>query len=320
MAARDHRPDFFIIGAVKSGTTALYTYLREHPAVFLAYPKDLNYFSEDLPGLREVRNEADYLRYFENVEDVRRAVGEASSLYLFSSVAVQRIHAFNSQARILALLRNPVDLVHAHHGQLVYSGQETEPDFEKAWKLQEVRAEGRAIPAGRRARQQLQYRKVAQLGTQLRRWLKVWPREQVFIRLFDDFVTDTQRVYEDALDFLNVPSDHRTEFPSVNESKRHRISVLGRLTESPPTIVRHGVRTVKRVFGVREFGVLNRVRAINEVAEKRAPLRPAFRAELVDEFREEIALLAELLDRDLSHWLRVEDEAATTTVDDQTAP
>jgi len=297
------RPHFFLIGAPKSGTTALYEYLREHPKIFLC-EKDLNFFSEDIPGMRRVRAEDEYLELFAGARDEHRAVGEASSLYLFSSVAAQRIREFAPNAKLIALLRNPIDLAYSFHGQLLYSGEEDVEDFEKAWALQDERRAGRSIPRRCTAPEQLQYREIAALGTQIQRLTTLFPATQLSLHLHDDLVRDPGVVYEAVLAFLGVPSDNRTEFPRVNVAKSHRNDAVGAFTEQPPALIRKTVRLVKKILRIEELGIMSRLRAVNDAERKRPPLDPAFRNQLRDVFRPEINLLSSVLDRDLSHWLK----------------
>lgn len=297
------RPHFFLIGAPKSGTTALYEYLREHPQIFLC-EKDLDFFSEDIPGMRRVDSADEYLELFAGAGDEHLAVGEASSLYLFSSVATQRIHEFDPNAKLIALLRNPADLAYSFHGQLLYSGQEDVEDFQTAWSLQDERRARRSIPHTCTAPEQLQYRDIAALGTQVQRLQALFPAEQLSLHLHEDLTRDPQAVYEAMLQFLAVPSDNRTEFPRVNVAKTHRIGAVGAFTEQPPQFVRKAVRLVKKIFRVEELGLLNKVRVLNDETRSRPPLDPAFRDQLREEFRSEIELLSDVLNRDLKNWLQ----------------
>ena len=297
------KPNFFIIGGPKCGTTAIDAYLRDHAEVFMCTPKDTNYFSEDLPGIREITSEKGYEEKFADAN--KRAVGESSSLYMFSRVAVPRIAAAYPEAKLIAMVRNPLALLESFHAQLLYSMEEDEQDIEKAWELQAVRAIGEELPATARCPEQLQYREVAMLGAQLKRVYDRVPREQVHVIVFDDLASDTARVYRETLDFLNLPDDGRTNFEAVNVRKEHRSETIGRFTEQPPTALKAAVSTAKRVIGVKEFGLLNRVRAVNDKAVEAPGLRSEFRAYLADVYRDDVALLGDLIERDLSHWVAV---------------
>jgi hypothetical protein len=121
--------------------------------------------------------------------------------------------------------------------------------------------------------------------------------------LYDDFTVSPAAVYQDTLDFLGVPHDGRTEFPRINENKRARVGWLRRLYRKPPAVLRGVVRSLKQAGGAEEIAELRKkIVELNTIKERRPPLSPALRAELVETFRQEVALLSRLLQRDLSHW------------------
>ena len=160
------RPNFFILGAPKCGTTALSAYLREHPRVFVSQPKEPHYFCDDFdyyyaPGQR---SEAHYLGLFADADERHLAVGEASVWYLYSATAARNIIAFAPDARIIVMVRNPVELVPSLHSQLRYMLDEAEPDPAAAWDLLDARARGEGLPDTVRVPEFLQYRDAARLG------------------------------------------------------------------------------------------------------------------------------------------------------------
>ena len=173
------RPDFFILGAPKCGTTALSEYLRRHERVFVSQPKEPHYFCSDFdyyyaPGHR---SEQHYLRLFAEAGEQHLAVGEASVWYLYSATAAREIMAFDPAARMIVMVRDPVELVPSLHSQLLYMLDEDEPDPEAAWRLQDARAAGERLPAAMRVSGILQYGEAARLGAQLRRVYEHVPRE-----------------------------------------------------------------------------------------------------------------------------------------------
>jgi hypothetical protein len=296
-------PNFFIVGAPKCGTTALHRYLSPHPNIFLSRLKEPHYFAKDLGTYPAARTLEQYLALFEARTPAHRRVGEASVYYLRSEVAVPNIREFNPDARLIAMLRNPVEMVYSLHSQLLYWSEESEPDFETAWRLQERRRAGHDLPPRSREPSLVQYGHIGRLGTQTERMLSIFPREQVHLILYDDFAADPQRAYDDVLRFLGLPHDGRTTFPRVNDNKRARLGWLGRFIRKPPPVLRRGYRKLKRSVGAGGLDAVKReVVSRNTLKERRSPLTPEFRAELVETFRDEVALLSRILDRDLSHW------------------
>jgi hypothetical protein len=298
------KPNFFIVGAPKCGTTALYEYLRPHPNIFMPTLKEPHFFASDLGSYPPIRTLQEYTKIFAGSSARHLRIGEASVYYLRSSVAIANIRDFNPDARIIAMFRNPVEMVHSLHSQLLYVSEESEPDFERAWRLQERRRQGFDLPPASRGAFLLQYAEVGQFGTQTQRLLSIFPRAQVKLILFDDFAASPQQVYDELIEFLDIPHDKRTGFPRINENKRARITWLKDFARKPPPALHQAFRTLKQALGAEGISaVKRRIVQLNTVKERRHPLSPAFRAELVDAFRDEVALLSQLVNRDLSHWI-----------------
>ena len=303
--ARMKKPNFFIVGAPKCGTTALSEYLRGHPNVFFSQPKDTGFFATDFPGGRVITRFEDYMALFNEVQPNHLRVGEGSVWYLYSREAVRNIYEYNPEAKLLVMLRNPVDLVHSLHSQLLLSIDEDEKDFERAWNLQELRKSGKRIPKKCRTPAMLQYRDVGKLGVQMERLLEVFPKEQVKVILFENFVSDTKAVYEDVLSFLGLNSDGRKLFPRVNETSKYRSQLVGHFTQTPPDSIIHVWKYIKDTFGINDFGhrVMNRLRQANTVIRPRTALNGRLRLMLIHEFEEDIYSLESIIGRNLSHWV-----------------
>jgi len=297
------RPNFFIVGAPKCGTTALYEYLRTHPNIFFPNVKEPHFFAKDLGTYPRIKTLPDYEAMFSEATEQHLRRGEASVYYLRSSVAIPNIREFDPAAKLIAMVRNPVDMLYSLHSQLLFVAEENEPDFETAWRLQGDRERGIGIPPLIRSPRLVQYREIGQLGSQVRRLLSIFPQSQVKIILFDDFSASPQRIYDEVIGFLEIPHDGRTDFPRINENKRAKIAWLGKFSRKPPPLLHRVFRRMKQLPGAEGLATAKKkIVSLNTVRERRPPLSPAFRAELVDTFRDEVALLSQILDRDLSHW------------------
>lgn len=301
------RPNFFIIGAPRCGTTALYTYLSEHPNIFMPEIKELHFFSSDFPGLQKVASRSldDYLNVFAGAGEQHLAVGEASTHYMYSKVALARIREFDPSAKVIVSLRNPADFVQSLHQVNLSLLREDEADLAKAWDLQKTRREGKGIPGGCREPELVQYGELGSFGKYLEKVFEVFPKNQVLVVIFEDFIANPQTVYETILSFLGVPSDGRTEFPPVNTNYVYRSGLLARLIH-PPQIVYKPLMKVFSMFGagfMEKMGLLyNKVELLNARRVPRKPLDPALRDRLMAYFAEDIRRLSRLLDRDLSVW------------------
>lgn len=299
-------PNFFIVGAPKAGTTALASYLGDHPGIFISSIKEPHYFAADLDRPAYIRDKAMYLSLFRKATNAHVAVGEASVWYLFSSVAVRNIREFNPNAKITVMVRNPLEMIPSLHSQLLFIMCEDRASLHEAWGLQADRANGRSLPdsvqAGRFPAKCLQYAQVAKQGEQLERLLSIFPAEQVKIILFDDFRADPGKVYEETLSFLGAAPDGRRNFPVVNDNKVLRFRWLGNPVNSGSRLGAV-ITSVKRKLGLKSLGLTKLVQQLNGRREVRKPISPAFRAELSEVFREDVLKISRIVDRDLTSWL-----------------
>ena len=298
-------PDFFIVGAPKCGTTALASYLRAHPRVFLSPVKEPNYFCLDAPGLRVIDRPDTYGRLFASARP-DQLCGEASTAYLFSSDAVPAILDANPAARIIVLVRDPLEMVVSHHSQKVYNFEENEPDFEAAWRLSAERARGRKVAADCRAPRYLDYRAIGRLGEQVRRLKTLVPKSQLHAIVFDDLAADPGAVYGETLAFLGVAADGRDTFPVVNTRKTNAWPTLARLLKRPPAPIRRLKLAAKRAFPAQTKAIGSVVHGLNQRPQARGPLAEPLRREMAAAFQDDVSLLGELLNRDLSHWCQAE--------------
>lgn len=297
------KPSFFIVGAPKCGTTALYEYLRFHPNIYMSPVKEPHFFAKDLGSYPRIKTLDDYEALFAASTPEHRAVGEASVYYLRSTEAIPNIRRYNPDAKIIAMFRNPVEMVHSLHSQLLYVAEENVADFEAAWRLQELRARGLHLPPRSRGSFLLQYAEFARFGTQAERVLSNFPRAQVKLILYDDFTASPKQIYDEVIGFLDLPRDNRTEFPRINENKRARLPWLRNFYRKPPPPLRSAFRSLKRVVGSGGLAtVAQKILELNTTRERRQPLSATFRAELAATFQEEVDFLGRIVGRDLSHW------------------
>lgn len=302
------RPNFFISGAPRCGTTALYTYLSEHPQIFMSGVKELNYFATDFPNVQKItfKSVEDYDRVFANAGTQHLGVGEASPFYLFSKVAFKNMATYDSNAKAILTLRHPVEFIESYHRLNLSLLREDEPDLAKAWDLQEARKQGKNIPASARQAELLMYGELGQFGQYVEKMLTVLPREQVKIFLFDDLRSSPRDVYEQTLAFIGVPSDGRKDFPLINANFANRSKIMARLFHPPQPVYRAFVKLIG-LFGpgfMEKVSIFyNRLEKLNTTRTTRTTLDPALRARMLEHFSPDIEKLAGLIGRDLSGWL-----------------
>ncbi len=302
------RPDLFIIGAPKSGTTSLYEYLDEHPDVYMSPVKEPGYFSPDVQVRLAARahyafpdDQARYLELFAAAGAVAHR-GEASTTYLMSTQAPQLIQSFEPNARIIAMLRNPVDLVHSLHNERVSNGIEPLASFEDALAADEDRRRGLRLPEGLHG-YGVAYRDNACLGQQLALWLEHFGRDQIHVTLFDEFAADPKGELHKVLEFLGVDANFQpASFAARNVSHRRRRGIVQRLISNSVTrsVSR---RLIPALIGEPRWASARRRLGLSRLVkteQSREPMRPETRQRLRAEFADDVALLGRLIERDLA--------------------
>jgi hypothetical protein len=288
------KPNFFIVGAPKCGTTSLAAWIADHPDIYFSPTKEPHFFNTD--HKRFINSIQGYESLFEGATKSHRAVGEASVWYLYSSAAVANILAYNPDAKFIVMLRNPVEMAPSLHEELVFTGREDVADFAAAWNLQDARRRGEHLPRMVWEPKYLQYGDLCSLGGQVKRLFQSVPREHVKVILLDDLTQDPGGVYRSVLQFLGVDDDHRRDFRPLNRAKSRRWPGL--------LAVAWAVTTAKRAIGMEGgLGLWKRIDALNRVERPRSPVSTEMKQRLQDYFGGDIVLLQQLIERDLSRWL-----------------
>jgi hypothetical protein len=304
-------PNFFLAGVSKAGTSALHSYLDQHPQIYMSPIKEPTFFgAEDLaaapfdellrgrrppgavldaylsgpqaPGARHLVLEWEsYVRLFRDVRD-EPAIGESSVAYLWLPHAAGAIRAKLPNARLLFVLRDPAERLFTLH----HSAQWKEQGGFRQWlqaSLEDPRRRALRIEPAR-------------YGTHLARFLAVFPREQVRIHLYEDYRRDPQAVLRDIFAFLGV----RADYP-IDLSVRHNVTL------GPRFPLLHALR--RRISGKAPLtawlpeGVRRVLRGLYR-SRPQPPADPADRHLVIEYYRDEILRAQNLIGRDLSAWLR----------------
>jgi len=206
-------PDFLILGAQKAGTTALYAYLRWHPEITGPSFKEVSFFD---------RHYAKGERWYRAHMPVRRRslVGEASPSYLFHPLAPERVAGMLPGARLIALLRNPVDRAFSHYQHEVALGREP-LSFGDAVDREDERMQGELERMLRDpsyfslAWWNYTYVARGRYAEQLERWFAAFPREQLLVLFTEELSADTAATYRRVLDFLGVTARDLETYPRI---------------------------------------------------------------------------------------------------------
>jgi hypothetical protein len=211
-------PDFLVLGAQKAGTTALYEYLRSHPQITGPSWKEVSFFDRHW-----ARGESWYRGNFPNLARTReKLVGEASPSYVFHPLAPQRVQEVVPEARLIVLVRNPVDRALSQYNHEVALGREPLP-FEEALEAEEERLRGELERMAGDPRYFSRewwshtYKARGRYTEQLERWLAVFPREQLLVLPSDDLGSDPARAHAQVLEFLGASPQRLNSYPRVYE-------------------------------------------------------------------------------------------------------
>jgi hypothetical protein len=307
-SAQGRIPDFFVIGHEKCGTTALYRILKSHPQIFLPEFKEPRFFSNDQGPFGKTGGPVSptktlegYLGLFEPARADQLA-GDASPQYIRSPSAAQEIAAMQPDARIIAILREPVSFIRSYHLQCVRSDIETQRDLRKALTLEDARRRGREIPRDCAAPLRLLYADHVRYVEQLQRFAAVFAPEQILVLIYDDLRRDNEATARSVLSFLGVDASAPIEISSKKPQVRKAVR---------STRMNNFTRAITRAR--RRPGSSNAFfRAVNSLVPRR--LDPLWRrlvytppaavderlaAELRKRFKPEVVALSEYLDRDL---------------------
>lgn len=301
------KPDFFIVGAFKCGTTALYEYLRQHPQVYMPFHKEPLFFGDDLTRRYGRMSEEQYLALFRGARQGQR-VGEASAWYLYSTSAAREIARFSPTAQIIMMLRNPVDVMYAQHSQLLFNVEEDIEDFASALDAEPARRRGERMPTGPLRIENLFYRESVRFPEQVRRYYEVFGPDRIHVIIYEDFRDRTPAVYRGVLEFLGVDPGFVPDFEIRNPNKRVRSSRIQRLVFQPPGPL------LRLTPMLRRFPVVHWMRAralsLNSAASPRSTMDADLRRQLIREQTAAVQELEGLVGRDLSGWLEENRPAA----------
>jgi hypothetical protein len=302
-------PNLFVVGAMKAGSSAVHDVLSRHPQIFMSIVKEPKYFAfldetRRFAGPRDPDNHrywTDPTRYrtlFPDDAASRTYVGESSTIYLYSPSAARRIAEAVPGARIIAVLRNPVDRAYSHFNFVRQRGLEPESAFRRGWDLEEERT-------ARGWGSMWHYKKIGFYADQIERYFQVFPRQQTFIALYDDLRADPVRFYREILEFLELP------FPSdldttrvVNPTSRPRVVAVEKVVNRARRILPDPIRARFLNSHAGQLLVKTTIRPLRKLNFRPVlPLAPEDRQCAAEYYRPSIRRLEVLLGKSLERWL-----------------
>lgn len=295
------KPNFFIVGAAKCGTTSMWAYLRQHPDIFMPEMKEPHFFSMDINFKmmvkKRVKNEKEYYKLFLNVKE-EKMIGEASPSYLYSKVAAQNIKRFNPDSRIIIMLRNPVDTICSMFHMLYVGGKEHNHD------LADALTKGIKFNIINSTDRTRYYIDRVQYSHQITRYTNLFAKNKIHFIFFDDLKETPNIVIRKVFEFLQVDSNFLPDFQIHNPARPIRNLYVTRFFTSHPLLVKLNLFTKNLPFRhligdlvASNVGGLNNLEPI---------IREETRNKLKIELKPEVGKLSKLLNRDLSHWCNLD--------------
>ncbi|MEX1053801.1 MAG: sulfotransferase domain-containing protein [Nitrosopumilaceae archaeon] len=219
-------PDYLIIGVARSGSTSLYQYLIQHPDVGPALTKQIHFFDRYFDrGIEWYKVCFPFIWnkfYRKNILKKNFVTGEATVHYIMHPLAPKRISKIIPNVKLIVMLRNPIDRAYSHY-KMEYDGKNETLSFEEAIKQEEKRLEGEFEKLERVENYfSLEYPHHAYLTSgiyidQLKRWMQYFPKEQFLILKSEDFSHNPSVIYNQILEFLNLPKFELPEYKRLHE-------------------------------------------------------------------------------------------------------
>lgn len=290
-------PNFLVIGAYKSGTTSLHNYLKQHPDIFIPEVKEPNYFAfvdTQNPTVNPAYNNSiktteDYERLFEKAK-FKNAIGEISPEYMANCSAAEAIYSRLPNAKLIAILRNPVERAYSDYLMYFSAGIETELNFGAALDNQEKRI-SLGDPTGC-------YVSTGFYGKQLIRYYKLFPKKQIKVALFEDLVSNPRLLLHDLFSFLNVDPDY-----CPLDLSKHNFSGIPRNAVAKFILGKQKyIKTLLRP--ILSNGIRSILRRHMESLVNRPTIPMDAKNRLKEIYKNDIFQLESLINRDLSHWIR----------------
>ena len=298
-------PNFIVVGAAKSGTTSIHYYLKQHPEIYLPENKESFFFAGISKtfysgegseyGSNIIENWEDYLTIYENASK-EIAIGEVCVAYLyFYKNSIERIKKYlPSDIKILIILRNPIDRAFSNYKHHVRDNLEA-LTFEKAIEPETI---------SKRLEEKwwwgFDYISTGMYYEQVKAYLDAF--KEVRIIFYEDFEQDTRKTLKYLFEFLGVDDSFE---PDISE--KHNVSEIEINTDFKKFLndPNHSIKKTLRPILLNTIGIRYTEKIVNFFKDKNTlKIKPKTRQKMIKLYRDDILKLGELIDRDLSRWLK----------------
>ncbi len=302
-------PNFLVIGAAKAGTTSLYYYLKQHPEIYMPSSKtykETNFFALEgetleYPGphgtfvMKNCITELETYQSLFQVATNKKAIGEASPVYMYSEKAPHKIKHYIPDVKLIAILRDPVERAFSHY--LFWTSQGYEPDTDYNF-IQAIKEEPKRIQAG--WSYQWHYIQMGFYYLQIKRYFDIFDSSQIKVYLYDDFKNNSLAVVQDIFRFLEVDDGFESSTSKIHNQTKTPKNRHVNLFLNRPNLLKTGFNIL--VPQAIRQPIANYLKQQNVGKPK---LSKKIRRQLIEEYRQDILNLQDLIERDLSSWLEV---------------
>ena len=284
------KPDFFIVGQTRSGTNSLQFQLEQHPEIFISKN------TKTIFGFKkQINSEKEYLNQFTKIK--QKIIGERNTDYLVCSTSAEKIKKFNPNAKIIMILRNPIDVMYSVHSTALSRGiDENIQDFETALDEQENRKIDEEKNPGKYSPFVFYY-DVGKYSIQVKRYIENFEPKNILIIKFEEFIENPHSQFKNICDFLDINSDFIPTIKKMNQYRTVRNQKLKKIADlAPKNAIGQKMiksKTVKRIYS-----------KINRPAFTREKLKISVRDKIIQEIKTDIDDLSKSVKMDFSYWYK----------------
>lgn len=296
---------FFVIGAAKSGTTTLYEFLKRHPDVFLPNVKEPHFYAKVRSERKSdyskadknktyhtkvIQSQEDYQELYEGSETFH-AVGDCSPSYLWDKDAAKRIYTDFPRAKIVAILRNPVDRAYSHYLMDVREGLQAEKDFLKA-----LHKDASTLPKVWGGKSHL-YAELGMYYEQLKRYAHFQP-DQLKVFVYEHFFANLEASYKELCEFLEIPATS----PEQNKNQKKKNEYAAPKNKWAAKLLQWNQKTqfLRRLFPEKMRKGLKQ--SLMSKSASKPPMGEEAKTYLSNRYSDEINKLESAFNLDLSIW------------------
>ena len=294
-------PNFLIVGTAKAGTTSLYNYLKQHPEIYLSDPKEPKFISSQFikytlrgDGNKKaekdiVKTFSEYKKLYKNVEN-EIAIGDATAENLYyAEKAVSEIKKYLGDPKIIMILRNPIDRAYSSYMHTRRDGEE-KLSFEEALKEEKKRIENNW-------RMIWHYKAIGLYYDQVRAYLNNFSKVKIY--LFEDLVNNKEEIISDLFNFLEVDTKFIPNTKAIyNKTGMPRSKIIPNIVYKSPRFLRPLLNLIP--LNIRKYIGM---KVINSNLKK-PKMKSKTKKYLINYYKKDILKLQNLINRDLSAWLK----------------